>query len=65
MTKKFKAGDIVQLKSGGPKMTVRFYDQNFGGSESDDVLCEWFDAKAELKYAKFNQESLNLVDKES
>ncbi len=36
---KFKIGDIVQLKSGGPSMTVRGYEP----VDSDEVVCEWFD----------------------
>jgi uncharacterized protein YodC (DUF2158 family) len=34
--KKFKTGDIVVLKSGGPAMTVRFYNMD------DEVACQWF-----------------------
>jgi uncharacterized protein YodC (DUF2158 family) len=37
MAAKFKKGDIVVLKSGGPKMTVDDPD-TVGG----DVLCVWF-----------------------
>ena len=32
----FKAGDVVQLKSGGPLMTIKWID----GTEA---LCEWFE----------------------
>jgi uncharacterized protein YodC (DUF2158 family) len=31
-----KAGDVVMLKSGGPRMTVEAIDK-------DGVLCVWFD----------------------
>jgi len=37
----FKAGDVVQLKSGGPKMTIRWI-------EDDEAYCEWFDGKKKL-----------------
>ena len=30
-------GDTVQLKSGGPVMTVRFFE------EGGDANCDWFD----------------------
>ena len=30
-----KAGDEVVLKSGGPKMTIKFI-------EKDEAYCEWF-----------------------
>lgn len=48
----FKIGDVVQLKSGGPTMTV---------SETNDVgmaLCTWFDANNEIQEKAFNQELL-------
>lgn len=35
MTEKFKIGDIVQLKSGGPKMTVTSVSE-------DTVVTAWF-----------------------
>jgi uncharacterized protein YodC (DUF2158 family) len=41
MAKNFKAGDLVQLKSGGPIMTVRNTDLD--GPEY--VLCQWFNGK--------------------
>lgn len=37
MEKAFKAGDVVQLKSGGPKMTVEGYAAMIGS-----VICTWF-----------------------
>ena len=45
-----KIGDVVQLKSGGPVMTIaeiRDYS-----SSRDGALCEWFDDK-EKKNAVF------------
>lgn len=43
----FKKGDVVRLKSGGPKMTV-VDTGNYGGMQmgpEDGVLCVWFDEK--------------------
>ena len=38
----WKAGDVVMVKSGGPKMTV-------GTVKADGrVICEWFDEKTGL-----------------
>lgn len=34
-----KAGDVVQLKSGGPKMTVAWAEDDFGTFK---VNCDWF-----------------------
>jgi uncharacterized protein YodC (DUF2158 family) len=34
---RFKTGDEVQHKSGGPKMVVRVYEPKDG----EEVICEW------------------------
>jgi len=66
MAKKFQAGDVVQLKSGGPEMTGQNYDTIVGDDlqlrESDSrVVCQWF-AGNDLKNATFNQDSLEKID---
>lgn len=38
----FKPGDVVQLKSGGPLMTIAHYASDF-----EQFWCEWFDGKKE------------------
>ena len=40
----FKKGDVVQVKSGGPKMTVSSVGSHasMGGPE-DGVVCVWFE----------------------
>jgi uncharacterized protein YodC (DUF2158 family) len=35
---KFQEGDVVQLKSGGPRMTVEGYEDGL-------VMCVWFEEK--------------------
>ncbi len=57
-TPKFKIGDIVKLKSGGPDMTVRS-DSHIG---TVDYLCQWFAGK-KLEAGRFAPESLELVAK--
>jgi len=39
MAEQFKAGDVVQLKSGGPKMTIREIEEWDGGPRA---WCKWF-----------------------
>ena len=55
MSNFFKVGDQVQLKSGGPVMTVK----EISGGES--ILCVWFN-DVELVYANFLQETLELFE---
>jgi uncharacterized protein YodC (DUF2158 family) len=40
----FKKGDLVQVKSGGPAMTVSDVGNygGFGGGPEDGVKCVWF-----------------------
>lgn len=61
MADKFNVGDIVQLKSGGPKMTVEKI-----GAESYDrsqVYCTWFSGS---KHAQndFNPDTLVMAPEE-
>jgi len=44
-------GDVVQLKSGGPRMTVQdIGDYGFSGDPINGALCVWFEKnKAEEK----------------
>lgn len=42
----FKTGDVVRLKSGGPKMTVK--------EEGDSIVsCQWFDRNGKTHTDKF------------
>jgi uncharacterized protein YodC (DUF2158 family) len=61
MEKKFTIGNVVRLKSGGPKMTVNGY-YSFDGEDSDtDVVCTWFE-KGKVQEATFHQDLLKLLD---
>lgn len=44
----YKAGDVVRLNSGGPKMTA-LADQADG-----KVLCQWFDRNGKMHKAEFD-----------
>lgn len=50
MSEEFKPGDVVRLKSGGPKMTVT--------EVGEEVYCEWFDDKKEPQGRGFSPTSL-------
>jgi len=50
--RKFKTGDIVKLKSGGPQMTVKEYLEN-------EVNCQWFD-ESKVRDEKFFEDSIEL-----
>jgi len=58
---KFKAGQIVRLKSGGPKMTVQGYVHLGMDVYIDDVRCKWFVGNAD-KVGDFHEDSLELDD---
>lgn len=55
MSDKFNSGDIVQLKSGGPEMTVKSYAVHHEAFE-----CQWFAGK-KLEKGYFVEESLIKV----
>jgi uncharacterized protein YodC (DUF2158 family) len=52
----WNSGDVVELKSGGPKMTIQTV---VGGV----VHCQWF-VDAELKKGAFDPESLRAAKAE-
>jgi uncharacterized protein YodC (DUF2158 family) len=54
----FNIGHVVQLKSGGPHMTVSYI------SDKGNISCHWFNEKAheyEHKFAEFKPEMLKLI----
>ncbi len=71
--KKFKRGDVVRLKSGGPNMTVVEYRMwhdtlhMFSGKpkqpsfETDVVYCTWFGDKQKREGGEFHQDLLELI----
>jgi uncharacterized protein YodC (DUF2158 family) len=54
-----KPGDVVQLLSGGPKMTV----QNVDGSTFIFISCQWF-AGSKLEEGRFPSQSLKVIVEE-
>lgn len=58
--KLFEVGDLVQLKSSGPMMTVErvFDDKCASGGAFVNVHCIWFDHESTLCSGKFPAASL-------
>jgi uncharacterized protein YodC (DUF2158 family) len=52
-----KAGDVVQLKSGGPKMTVSKVYQDTKGIPT--ARCDWFDGSIQT-WGSFPVQSLKV-----
>jgi uncharacterized protein YodC (DUF2158 family) len=57
---KFKAGDIVKLKSGGPNMTVMERSQ-FDYESETKYRCRWFDSKHQQSFGRFKEAELDIV----
>lgn len=59
----FKDGDVVQLKSGGPKMTVRQcpFKTSEGVEYPDRAECTWFNDENHLKHSVFNVADLKKL----
>ena len=60
MSKKhiYKIGDVVQLRSGGPEMTVNSIPD---GAYHDYYRCQWFAGK-KLESGQFQEEQLLRVE---
>lgn len=52
---KYKTGDIVRLKSGGPGMTVEYVHQD------GRIFCHWF-AGNKLEAGSFEPDAIDLED---
>lgn len=50
-----KVGDVVQLKSGGPKMTINTLSEYNGKSY---CMCIWFEANNHLSNKEFISQTL-------
>jgi len=56
----FKVGMIVQLKSGGPKMTIVEIDTEM---RYRSINCHWFSG-SKLEYGSFHPKSLIIIKEE-
>lgn len=48
MDEQLKVGDVVQLKSGGPKMTIDGIGKYGMGSTRDEANCVWFEGAKKM-----------------
>lgn len=55
-----KAGDVVQLKSGGPRMTVSTVSTTMGGTTLH-AWCDWFEGTKKME-GHFPLTSLRVVN---
>ena len=57
--KKFKPGDVVELPSGSPLMTVSHYD------DWGNVVCSWYNVRTNEMHpgVVFNEGALKIADK--
>lgn len=53
---KFKAGELVQLKAGGPKMVIDEVSSGYG-SDSTTYYCTWFSGAKHNKNG-FHEEAI-------
>jgi uncharacterized protein YodC (DUF2158 family) len=58
----FLTGDLVYLKSGGPRMTVREINNPYSDVRRVDVVCDWFDHNAGHHIKAFAAGQLTKVD---
>ncbi|CAM2195178.1 YodC family protein [Paraburkholderia sp. A1RI_3L] len=52
-------GDVVALRSGGPRMTVTYVGP-VGFANGDWLVCQWFDEQGELRQDMFAQDRVRL-----
>lgn len=60
----FNKGDVVQLKSGGPKMTVQDTGDfsGYGAGPKEGVRCVWFE-KTDAKERDFDEAVLKICER--
>ena len=62
MADDFKAGDTVELKSGGPKMTIDRIGKKFASESHNSAYCSWFDEKKKQEHGWFALTSLKKIE---
>jgi uncharacterized protein YodC (DUF2158 family) len=59
----FKIGDVVQLKGGGPVMTVTGLRKTLHGD--DEVAVTWFDSDDKAQTAEYPPAALKVYEDET
>ena len=59
---RFANGALVQLRSGGPQMTVKNFGDYMMGAKKNHYLCTWFDAKGQRQEDTFAEHELEAVE---
>ncbi len=49
LSEKLQIGDLVQIKSGGPRMTVSSPQGIYGYDSQESVHCVWFNGSTRLE----------------
>ncbi len=65
MVNDFEVGETVQLKSGGPWMTIDHIGPRVQGGTDNEAICSWFErskSRNERKTDWFRLTSLKKVD---
>lgn len=59
MNNKYKIGDCVVLRTGGPNMTVKGYNDEKYTTAEKMVDCDWFDSTDKKQSDTFHEDQLN------
>lgn len=62
MADDFKDGDTVQLKSGGPMMTIGHLGKQTRSRKAQGAWCDWFDEKHKPQEEWYPLTSLKKVN---
>ena len=54
---RFRVGDVVTLKTGGPRMTVT-YAGPVVFDDDDWLICQWFDESGEFRQEMFHHDTV-------
>lgn len=54
---RFRVGDVVTLKTGGPRMTVT-YAGTVVFDDGDWLICQWFDENGEFRQEMFPHDTM-------